>query len=190
MAEPKPDLRKTVQFHAAGTTRHFLLIALLLLVLSALAAATGDERNLPLALAGIAAGLIWSGFEIWRLFNPSKPMVVLSAMGVDYRMPGGAAVFIPWGEIHDVSAIEIDAGKVRFKDVTALKVSKRFFEKEIEDELGLFGGTNRYLFVTKGNFVQIALHHDVLGVKARPLREAVSARWYTFNNRDRGPGPR
>jgi hypothetical protein len=185
MAESKPDLRKTVQFHAAGTTRFSLLIALLLFFLSVLAAATGDERNLPLALAGVAAGLIWSGFEVWRLFNPSKPMVVLSSMGVDYRMPGGAAVFIPWGEIHDVSAIEIDAGKVRFEGVTALKVSKRFYEKEIEDQLGLFGGGNKYLFVMKGNFVQIALHHGALGVKPRPLREAISARWYTFNNRDK-----
>ena len=112
-------------------------------------------------------------------------MVVLSAMGVDYRMPGGATVFIPWGEVHDVSAIEINAGKVRFEDVTAIKVSRRFYEKEIEDQLGLFGGGNEYLFAQKGNFTQIALHHDVLGVKSRPLREAISARWYIFNNRDK-----
>lgn len=98
MAEAKPDLRKTVQFHTAGGTRFSLLFALLLFILSILAAFTTDERNRSLALAGIAAGLIWSCFEIWRLLNPSKPMVVLSAMGVDYRMPGGAAVFIPWGK--------------------------------------------------------------------------------------------
>lgn len=184
MVDAKPDLRKTVQFHANGATRHSLLIALLLLFLSGLAAAATEERNLPLALAGIAAGLIWSGYEVWRLFNPSKPMVVLSSIGVDYRMPGGATVFIPWGEVHDVSAIEIEAGKARFENVTAIKVSKRFYEKEIEEQLGLFGGGNNYLFVPKGNFVQIALHHDVLGVKSRPLREAISARWYGFNNRD------
>lgn len=185
MAELKPDLRKTVQFHAAGGMRHGLLFALLLLILSGLAVATSDERNLPLAFAGIVAGVFWSGYEAWKLVNPSKPLVVLSSMGVDYRMPGGAIVFIPWGEVHDVSAIEIDAGRTRFEDVTALKVSKRFYEKEIEDQLGLFGGGNKYLFVPRGNFVLIALHHAVLGVKSRPLREAISARWYTFNNRDK-----
>jgi hypothetical protein len=174
-----------VQFHAAGGTRFTLLFALLLFILSILAAFSTDERNRPLALAGIAAGLIWSCFEVWRLLNPSKPMVVLSAMGLDYRMPGGATVFIPWGEVHDVSAIEIDTGKVRFDDVTAIKVSRRFYEREIEDQLGLFGGGNKYLFVPKGHFMQIALHHDVLGVPPRTLREAVSARWYAFNNRNR-----
>lgn len=184
MAEAKPDLRETVQFHAAGGMRHALLFALLLLVLSALFAFTANEHNLPLALAGIAAGLLWTFYEAWKLLNPSKPMVVLSSMGMDYRMPGGATVFIPWGEVHDVSSIEIDAGKARVEDVTAVKVSKRFYEKEIEDQLGLFGADNRYLFVPKGNFMQIAVHHDVLGVKSRPLREAISARWYRFNNRD------
>ena len=185
MAEAKPDLRKTVQFHAAGSMRHGLLFALLLLVLSGLAAVTTDERNLPFAFAGIVGGVFWSGYEAWKLLNPSKPVVVLSSMGVDYRMPGGATVFIPWGEVHDVSAIEIDAGGTLLKDVTAIKVSKRFYEKEIEDQLGLFDIGNKYLFVPKGNFVQIAVHHDVLRVKSRPLREAISARWYTFNNRDK-----
>jgi hypothetical protein len=184
MAEAKPDLRETVQFHAAGGMRHALLFALLLLVLSAIAAFTTDEEKRPLALAGIAAGLFWTIYEAWKLLNPSKPMVVLSSMGVDYRMPGGATVFIPWGEIHDVSAIDIDAGKARLEDVTAIKVSKRFYEKEIEEQLGLFG-PNTYLFVPKGNFIQIALHHHVLGMKSRPLREAISARWYRFNNRNK-----
>lgn len=183
MASAKPDLRKSVQFHATGATRHALLIALLLLLLSALAAATTEERNLPLALVGVAVGLAWSGYEFWRFFNPSQPMVVLSAIGVDYRLPGGAAVFIPWSEVHDVSAIEISTSKARFEDVTAIKVSKRYYEREIEDQLGLFGGQNDYIFVPKGNFVQIALHHDVLGVQPRPLREAISARWYAFNTR-------
>jgi len=185
MADAKPDLRSTVQFHAAGGMRHALLFALLLLTLSALFAFTTDESNLPLGLAGTAAGFFWTLYEAWKLLNPSKPMVVLSSMGVDYRMPGGATVFIPWGEVHDVSAIEIDAGKARFKDVTAIKVSRRFYEKEIEDQLGLFGAGNKYLFVPKGNFMQIALHHGVLGVQARPLREAISARWYHYNNRDK-----
>jgi hypothetical protein len=185
MAAAKPDLRETVQFHAAGGLPHGLLFALLLLVLSALFAATTEERNLPLALAGVAAGLLWTLYEAWKRLNPSKPMVVLSSMGVDYRMPGGATVFIPWREVHDVSAIEIDAGKARFEDVTVIKVSKRFYEKEIEEQLGLFGGGNRYLFVPKGNFMLVALHHDVLGVKSRPLREAISARWYHFNTHDR-----
>lgn len=185
MAEAQPDLRKTVQFHAQGATRQFLLIALALFVLSFGAVIGADESKLPLTLTGAAIGLIWSGYEFWRLFNPSKPMVVLSAVGVDYRIPGGAAVFIPWDEIHDVSAIEISTSKADFTDVTALKVSKRFYEKEIEDHLSLFGSQNKYLFVPKGNFIQIALHHELLGIPARPLREAISARWYRFNNREK-----
>lgn len=183
MAEAKPDLRGTVQFHSKGATRQMLFLALALFALSFAAVIGADERKLPLTLTGAAIGLIWSGYEFWRLFNPSKPMVVLSAMGVDYRIPGGMAVFIPWSEIHEVSAVEITTSKASFSDVTALKVSKRFFEKEIEDHLSLFGTQNKYLFLPKGNFVQVALHHELLGIPARPLREAVSARWYQFNNR-------
>ena len=182
MSHAEPDLNKNVQFHAKGATRQHLFIALALFAVSFAAVIGADEAKLPFTLAGAAVGLIWSGYEFWRLFNPDKPMVVLSAVGVDYRMQGGGAVFIPWGEIHDVSAIEITTSKARFADVTALKVSKRFFEKEIEDQLSLFGGQS-HLFVPKGNFVQIALHHHVLGVAPQPLREAISSRWYRFNNR-------
>lgn len=184
MADAKPDLRKTLQFHAKGATRQYLIVALALFFLSFGALIGADEDKLPLAVTGAAIGLAWSGYEFWRLFNPSRPMVVLSAMGVDYRIPGGAAVFIPWSEIHDVNAIEISTGKARFADVTALKVSRRFYEKEIEDHLSLFGTQNKYLFVPKGNFVQIALHHELLGIPPRPLREAISARWYHFNTRE------
>lgn len=185
MATAQPELRKTLQFHATGATRQHLVLALALFLLSFGAVIGADASKLPLTLTGAVIGLAWSGYEFWRLFNPSKPMVVLSAMGVDYRIPGGAAIFIPWAEIHDVSAIEISSSKARFADVTALKVSKRFYEKEIEDHLSLFGTQNKYLFVPKGNFVQIALHHELLGIPPRPLREAISARWYAFNNRDK-----
>lgn len=185
MAKAKPDLRRTVQFHATGATRQLLIIALALFFLSFAAVIGADESKLPITLTGTAIGLVWSGYEFWRLFNPSKPMVVLSAVGVDYRIPGSVAVFIPWAEIHDVGAIEISTSKARFTDVTALKVSKRFYEKEIEDHLSLFGTQNKYLFVPKGNFVQIALHHELLGIQPRPLREAISARLYHFNNREK-----
>ena len=38
-------------------------------------------------------------------------------------------------------------------------------------------------FIVKGALVQMALHHELVSVEPRPLREAVEARWLAFRDR-------
>ena len=41
-------------------------------------------------------------------------------------------------------------------------------------------------FIPKGSLVQMALHHELVSVEPRPLREAVEARWLAFRDRPAG----
>lgn len=187
MAVTTPDLRKTVQYQPTGTRRRMLLIALGMFLVSFVALIFGDNGGpRVLGFLGVVAGLGWSFFELFRLFNPGKPVLVLSSIGVDVRAPGGRPVFIPWTEIVEVTVADVKIPKKTFRDVTMLKVSESFFIKEVEERLGVLVAGNRYLFIPKGNFVNIAVHHDVIGIAPRVLREAIGARWYQFHNREKG----
>lgn len=184
MAGTGPDLRKTVQYHPTGARKRLLFLALALFALSfGVLINVEEDHQLPIAVAGVAAGLGWAGYEFWRLFNHGKPILVLSALGVDYRVMGGGAVFIPWSEIREVGTADVKGGRATFKKVTVLTVSDSFFVNEVEDRVGMLAAANRYLFIPKGNFVDVAIHHETIGIEPQALREAIAARWYHFHNR-------
>lgn len=190
MAITPPDLRQTVQYQPMGTRKRMLLIALALFAISFIALAFGDDGGPRLlAFLGVAVGLGWAGFEFFRLFNPGRPVLVLSSVGVDYRAPGGRPVFIPWTEIVEVTVADVKIRKRTFRNVTMLKVSESFFASEVEERLGALVATNRYLFIPSGNFVNVAVHHDVIGITPQALREAIGARWYQFHNREKADWP-
>lgn len=187
MAVAMPDLRKTIQYQPTGTRKRMLLIALALLVVSFIWLIFGDDGAPKVAgFLGVIIGLGWSGFEFFRLFNPGKPVLVLSSVGVDLRAPGGRPVFIPWSEIVQITSADVKPSRKQiFRDVTMLKVSDGFFAREVEERLGVLVSSNRYLFIPKGNFVDVAVHHHVIGITSQALREEIGARWYQFHNREK-----
>lgn len=187
MVATMPDIRETVQYQPTRKRKQMLMFALVLFLVGFVTLIFGDNGG-PRVFGFLltVAGLGWSGFEIFRLFNPGRPVLVLSQVGVDFRAPGGKPVFIPWSEIVEISSADVKVSRKQiFRDVTMLKVSEGFFVKEIEERLGALVSGNRYLFIPKGDFVNVAVHHDVIGIAPQALRHEIGARWYQFHNREK-----
>jgi hypothetical protein len=73
------------------------------------------------------------------------------------------------------------------RDVTVILLPKPFYDQRIfVDSILLRGPGWKANFVPKGSLVQMALHHELVSVEPRALREAVEARWLAFRDRPAG----
>lgn len=142
----------------------------------------------------LTAGVGITAFALWRRSNPSKPVFVLSPMGVHYRIPWVKEFVIPWREICGIDTIDItswnwslrNSSTMTYSDVTVVLVSKKLYDAHIHvDSLFLRGPAWGNVFIPKGALVQIAFHRELVSVEPRALREAVTARWHAF--RDQPP---
>ena len=140
-----------------------------------------------------------AGVALWRRVNPGKPLFTLSPAGIHYRVPMVKEVLIPWQEIQGVDTIDIEAGYWSMRsalypipsyntwvvrDVTVILLPKPFYDRRIFVDLFLLRGPGwNANFILKGALVQMALHHELVSVEPRPLREAVEARWLAFRDR-------
>ncbi|MCX7899361.1 MAG: hypothetical protein N2444_04640, partial [Methylocystis sp.] len=145
-------------------------------------------------------GSVITALALWRGSNPGRPFITISPAGIRYRIWGAREFAIPWREIKGVDTIDIVTnmpwyfrliaprslyGQV-FHGVTVVSVSKQFYDERIfVDSLFLRGPGWDNNFLPKGHLVQVALHHDLVSVEPRQLREAVEARWRAFRD---GPG--
>lgn len=147
----------------------------------------------------LAVGVALVGLALWRRWNSGKPLFTLSPAGIHYRVPMVKEVLIPWQEIQGVDTIEIEAGYWSMRsalspipsyntwvvrDVTVILLPKPFYDRRIfVDSFLLRGPGWNANFIVKGALVQMALHHELVSVEPRPLREAVEARWLAFRDR-------
>ena len=148
------------------------------------------EGNRPKhVLAGwmlIVVSVGWVAYAFYRRSNPSKPRVELSPQGVLFRMPGVKEIRIPWREINAVETIDIEASILARRsadyDVTALRISRDFYDRNIHLDSALKRGPNwSRTFIVGERDAKVALHHVPLGVPAEDIREAVEMRWRAFN---------
>jgi hypothetical protein len=137
-------------------------------------------------LLTVGPGII--ALALFRRANRGKPIFVLSPMGVHYRIPWVKELLIPWREIRGVDTLDIAGSSWSrnpgtFSDVTVILVPKPFYDARIFiDSLLLRGPGWECNFIPKGDLVQVALHHELVSVEPRALREAVEARWQAFRN--------
>ena len=147
----------------------------------------------------LAVGVALVGLALWRRWNSGKPLFTLSPDGIHYRVPMVKEVLIPWQEIQGVDTIDIEAGYWSMRsalypipsyntwvvrDVTVILLPKPFYDRRIfVDSFLLRGPGWNANFIVKGALVQMALHHALVSVEPRPLREAVEARWLAFRDR-------
>ena len=141
------------------------------------------------------------GLALWRRVNHGKPLFTLSPDGIHYRIPWVKAFNIPWTEIRGVDSIDVETGYWSFWDmrhgfailpdykvatyynVAVVLVSKQFYDSRMfVASFFLRGPGWRANFIPKGSLVQVALHHDLVSVEPRLLREAVEARWLAFRD--------
>ena len=108
-------------------------------------------------------------------------------MGVHYWFPVRKEILVPWREIQGVDTIDIvdwlGGYRGKFRDVTVILVSKQFYDSHVSVYPQ---GAWRILVIPKGSSVQIALHHQLMGVEPRAIREAVEARWRAFRDQPAG----
>jgi len=198
------DINQTLEYRSATAIVRLLPTGLLLIFLGLVIFALVDLDREPWTIIGIV--LCWvvggalAGVALWRRVNPGKPLFALSPDGIRYRIPLIKEILIPWQEIQGVDTIDIEAGywsilwftsfpTPRYntwvaRDVTAIMLPKEFYDRRIfVDSFLLRGPGWNANFIRKGALVQMALHHELVSVEPRPLRQAVEARWLAFRDR-------
>ena len=198
------DIHQTLEYRSATAIVRLLPTGLLLVFLGLVIFALVDLDREPWTLIGIV--LCWvvggalAGVALWRRVNPGKPLFTLSPAGIHYRVPMVKEVLIPWQEIQDVDTTDIEAGywsilwftsfpTPRYntwvaRDVTVILLPQPFYDQRIfVDSFLLRGPGWNANFIRKGALVQMALHHELVSVEPRALREAIEARWLAFRDR-------
>jgi hypothetical protein len=197
------DIHQTLEYRSATAIVRLLPTGLLLVFLGLVIFALVDLDREPWTFIGIV--LCWvvggalAGVALWRRVNPGKPLFTLSPAGIHYRVPMVKGVLIPWQEIQGIDTIDIEAGYWSMRsalypipsyntwvvrDVTVILLPKPFYDRRIfVDSFLLRGPGWNANFIVKGALVQMALHHALVSVEPRPLREAVEARWLAFRDR-------
>jgi hypothetical protein len=180
--------------------------ALLVLLLGLFILLYDDSDRRHGAWILVATGAGWIAFMLYRRFHPSKPTVALSPRGLAMRLDLNRDLLIPWREISDVSAVtfkEWDSTsrwpfRSTFRDITAVTVSKGFYERHILVSPRIRRGPMwNVLYRPRGDAMHVLLHHKDLSVPADELRNAVDARWRAFSGRpdlepsrdESGPAP-
>jgi hypothetical protein len=196
---------RTLEYRSTAVVVKLLPSGLLLIFLGLLILVLADPAPIwtmiPAALC-VTFGICVVGLALWRRVRHGKPMLTLSPDGIGYRIPWLKSFDIPWREIRGVDTIDTEARYWSFWDfyygfqvipnrkvviypnVTVVLVSKQFYDQRIViPPLLLPGPAWRPNFIPKDDLVQVALHHDLMSVEPRSLREAVEARWIAFRDR-------
>lgn len=200
-----PDIHRTLEYRSAAVMVRLLPAGLLVIFLGLLILVLADPAPFWTMVAAallVAFGIFVVGLALWRRIHHGKPLFTLSPDGIDYRIPLLKSLHIPWGEIRGIDTIDVEARYWSFWDfyygfqaipnrkvtnypnVTVVLVSRQFYDLRVSVSPLLLPGPGwRANFIPKGDLVQVALHHDLVSVEPRPLREAVEARWTAFRDR-------
>jgi hypothetical protein len=201
------DINQTLEYRWTTAIVRLLPTGLLLIFLGLCIFALVDLDREPWTIIGIVLcwmmGAALVGLTLWRRSNPGKPLFTLSSDGIQYRIPLVKQVLIPWHEIQGVDTVDIEAGYWSFlwftrfptpryntwvaRDVTVILLPRSFYDRRIfVDSPFLRGPGWNANFIPKGSLIQMALHHELVSVEPRELREAVEARWLAFRDRPAG----
>jgi hypothetical protein len=203
------EIDRTLEYRSAAIAVRLLPSGFLLIFLGLLILVLADPAPIgtmiPAALC-VAFGMFVAGLALWKRVNHGKPLYALSPDGIDYRIPGIKTLQIPWREIRGVDTIDVEARYwtfwdfyygfqiipnrkvVTYPNVTVVQVSREFYDRRVTvPRLLLIGPGWRAKFIAKDTLVLIALHHDLVAVEPRLLREAVEARWIAFRDRPGKP---
>ena len=196
-----PDVHQTLEYRPDAAFIGLLPVGLFLCFLALFVFALEDRPPTEMLFWGsvlLVVGVGLTGFASWVLVRsrPADPIYVLSPQGVHYRL--NSMILIPWSEIRGVDVIDITTfnwsirhpGTMTFPDVPVVLISKEFYDARLHlDSLFKRGPYWGMRFVEKGPLVQVALHHDTVGVTAKQMRDAVTARWRAFRNQPAQPVP-
>lgn len=184
------DVNYTLKFGRQKVARGFLFLGIACVAVSILIISTnavrGNERYI--AYLCFALGALLTGYGIHHSFNAGTPIAVLSPSGIALNIEWVKNFLVPWHEVKAVEKIDIrvpeKVGYTTYKDVTAVVVSRKFYERFVHvDNLLLRGPGWEHNFIDNGDTVQIALNHAVLPATAAEIYAAVDSRWKAFRDR-------
>lgn len=168
-----------------------LALFLLFLGLSAIAFLENHtDRGAISAAILLVAGCGWLAYALYRQWWPGTPLITLSPQGIQYRVVGLKEFLIPWQQIQsvvirDISTIYLSIRlprRVHFRDVTAVRISKTFYDRHIHAPSLLMRGPGWNVnFIQEGDHVDVALHHELFAIPPEEMHEAVVTRWRKFS---------
>jgi hypothetical protein len=180
------SLSVIVSFHKSGRYLALLPFAVVFVLIGAFTLSL-DTPDKPVATAWwcIAAGIGFGLFAVWKRFNPGAPGLTLSPAGIRYRPTSGPIVNIPWNDVQDVTTSDIETFHGRFsateRGVPVVLVTTSFYRAHIElEQMSQRGRAWKYLFIQKGDLVQIAFFPNVFAQSAAELHKAIRSRWLAF----------
>lgn len=201
-----PDVYQTLEYRRTTAIARLLSTGLLLIFLGLLLFILADPGRKPVVkYLGVPLILVIGsatiGVALRARASSGKPIYTLSPAGIHYRIPSLKEFLIPWREIQGVDTINIVtppwlptylfmngypslyARDSMFSDVTAVLVSKQFYDSRIFVRSYFLRGPGwRANFIPKSDLVQAALHHTLVSVEPKALRQAVEARWHAFRD--------
>ena len=199
------DVDRTLEYGSDAAVVRLLPSGLLLIFLGLLIRILSDPAPIWTTIAValcVAFGTCLVALALWRRIHHGRPLFRLSPEGIDYRIPWLKALHIPWSEIRGIDTIDVEARYwsfwdfrygfqvipdrkvVNYPNVTVVLVSQQFYDRRIGVPPLLLPGPGwRASFIPKDGLVQVALHHDLVSIEPRPLRDAVEARWIAFRDR-------
>jgi hypothetical protein len=201
-----PDVNQILEYRTATAIVRLLPTGLLLIFGSLFIFVLTDPGREPVTTyLGIplvfVTGIAVIGVALWTRANPGKPLFTLTPAGIHYRIPWVKELIIPWREIQGVDTINIvthrstlawlfvDSVKTPYRhtlyyyDVTVVLVSKQFYDSNIFVRSFFLRGPGwKANFIPKGDLIQTALHHTLMSVEPKALRQAVEARWHAFRD--------
>jgi hypothetical protein len=205
MTAPKSDVHRILTYTDSRVVTVLLFVSLALFALGLLYISTYesyDRRHIYGWLMGVAGvGLAIAAH--FKLFKAASPLLVLSPRGLKLSSTG-KDVFIPWPEVRGVEKVSFSSWTavwtsfppmpvpVFFKDVTAVLISRDFYEDEVVSAYPTLVHHRIWsrTFRSQGdNLMQVLLHHDLLPAKGEELRREVAARWYAFRDADMADAP-
>jgi hypothetical protein len=187
------DARQILDYRADQWILNLLPWALMLLLMGIAVLAYSGSGGAKDVLAGVillSAGVGGTAFVLFRRANPGKPLLVLSPQGLTLRIVSVKEVHIPWREVQAVDTIDFAVWaprfpyRVRFRDCTAVRVSKAFYDTHIHVASAFMRGPGWESLFRPGDDgrVHIALHHEQFSVPSSELRSAVETRWQAFRD--------
>jgi hypothetical protein len=184
------DANYTLKFGRQKVARAFLILGVLCIAIGIFGTSAdfirGHEKYI--VYFAFALGVFLTGYGLHHTFNAGTPIAVLSPSGIALDIEWVKNFLIPWHEVKAVEKIDVRVPTKgwykTYKDVTAVVVSKRFYDRVVHIDNAILRGPGwDHNFIDSGDTVQIALSHAVLPASAVEIFAAVDTRWKAFRDK-------
>jgi hypothetical protein len=186
MDPPIIDVKRVLVFGREKLVRKQMTFAAVAAVVGVAGVLFSDDDQMLTIVSWvlIAFGVGWGGYELSKVTQPQKPLLVLSPKGVGMRVEGATEFLIPWTEVRGVDAITVTGPRdAVFENVTVVLVDRAFYERVIHVDSFIRRGPGwDAIFIPRDGLMQVALHHEILPIDGPDLLAAVEARYRAFAN--------